>query len=305
MKLKTRGLQIGQEVSGVCYVEDCAIKTYADGTKKRLVGTLKGEDGSIVLKSFETAMIEFFENQDLLKKVVKIRGIVGEYQGVQDIALKVVDMEDTEGLTEKDFIKVAPVEKLFEEFKQIVVGDLSPEYYKVIKVVLGTKIEEFNKAYAGSKMHDAYQGGLLSHTVKMLRIGKLLLENDERLLSHKDLLLAGIVLHDAGKIYEMEKGVYTKYSYVTHRGFGVEMLAEKRKEIVELVGEEGYYQLIAVIQGHHGEWGDEPRTMTARIVHLIDMLDSQVTGMLDKIERGEEQNGVNRTIYVDGANLVI
>ena len=305
-KLKVSEVKVNVEASGVCYVEEYSILTYGNEGKKRLVGLVRGEGGTKTIKSFDYDVVNFFESQELLKELVYINGIGSEYQGKMDINIKGVSLQ-VGNCDKGDFIKVAPVDKLFKEFQGVLKTEISPKYYEVVKEIIGSEIALYKKAYAGAKMHDAMQGGLLNHTLKMLRIGKTLLENDTRLEPYRDLLLVGIVFHDVGKMYEIPEGVYTEYSYVTHRTTGVEMMAKKKERIIELIGERGYYQLLAIITGHQGEWGDKPKTVLALIVHLIDMVESQTTGLLDKIENGEAKvlQGETKTIYVDGGNLAI
>ena len=64
-------------------------------------------------------------------------------------------------------------------------------------------------------MHDAQIGGLLNHTMKMMRIAKVVYQNEprmEQLENYKDMLYLGVILHDIGKIYEMNYGVYQENS---------------------------------------------------------------------------------------------
>ena len=67
-----------------------------------------------------------------------------------------------------------------------------------------------------------------------------------------------------------------------------------------------YYEIVSVLQGHHGEFGDAPVTVLAYIVHLIDMLDSQTTGIFDKIESNDVVTRANNmTVMVNGKYLVV
>ena len=77
--------------------------------------------------------------------------------------------------------------------------------------------------------------------------------------------------------------------------------------IIQCFDENFYYELISVLQGHHGkEWGDAPNTVLAYLVHLIDMVDSQTTGIFDKIERNEVVTKANNmSVNVDGRYLTV
>ena len=76
---------------------------------------------------------------------------------------------------------------------------------------------------------------------------------------------------------------------------------------VHVYDEEFYYMVQSIILGHHGEFGDKPRTAFAYASHLLDMVDSQVTGMLDKIDAGDvKKSGLGTsTIFENGGYIAI
>ena len=120
-------------------------------------------------------------------------------------------------------------------------------------------VRAFCKAPAGVRMHHAYLGGLLEHVVTLLdvadRIAPLYPELD------RDLLLAGIFLHDIGKVRELaydRSFAYTDEGQLTgHIVMGIEMLSEKVAKAQELTGEpfprELLWRLKHMIASHHGE----------------------------------------------------
>ena len=57
----------------------------------------------------------------------------------------------------------------------------------------------------------------------MLRLARTLIENDSRLAPWADLLYLSIILHDIGKVLEIEDGVYIELSYISHRVLGAEI----------------------------------------------------------------------------------
>ena len=97
-------------------------------------------------------------------------------------------------------------------------------------------------------------------------------------------MVISLALHDVGKIYEMHDGVYQKYSFLTHRGLGLEHLLQYKKLIVDLYDEEFFYMICSVLLQHHGEYGENPRTVYAMIVHMIDDLEAQLTTIDDLLQ---------------------
>ena len=291
---------------GIVYELDYSVIPFGNQGKKRLAGTFKNKGELKGFKTFDATIVDFFDKINVTNTVLKIDGKGDVYNGKTEIMLTGVSL-DVGTYTEKDFAKSVDINTVFREFSAFIKTELDSNYYEVMKLILNERINEFVTSYAGAKMHDAQVGGLMNHELKMLRLAKVLVQNDERLEPFKNLLYAGIALHDFGKIYELNKDSYTKNSFVTHRTMGIEILAQKKNDIVNLIGETNYYHLLAIIQGHHGEYGDAPTTMCAYIVHLIDMLESQTTGILDKIEAGDISisSANNETVYVGGSNLVI
>lgn len=146
-------------------------------------------------------------------------------------------------------------------------------------------VSRFKMEFAAKTHHDNVLSGLAAHTYKMLKMLTLVLgtysfatdESEEARNNLVDLFTIGTLLHDVGKIYEMNYGAYTMQSRVTHRVLGMELLFQYRDKIVELYGEEWYYNLISIISQHHGEYGEPCKTVYSYIVHLIDDLDARLT----------------------------
>jgi 3'-5' exoribonuclease len=282
-----------------------------DGKSFYISGTFTNREDSLSFKVWDAPLIDFMSENDMTGQVVKINGSASSYQNNIDVKLTSIEAVDESVCPKSTFLKSADVESLFKEFTDFVNAELSPN---AVKVLLGIFKNEnlfprFKEEFAGNKMHDAQIGGLLNHTVKMMKIGKVVYENEPRMTSlqyFKDMFFLSIILHDIGKVYEMNFGVYQENSFVTHRILGIEMLVKYKSAIVELFDENFYYEIVSVLQGHHGEFGDAPVSVLAYLVHLIDMLDSQTTGIFDKIESNDVVTRANNmTVMVNGKYLVV
>jgi len=282
-----------------------------DGKSFYIAGTFTNREDSLSFKVWDAPLIDFMSENDMTGQVVKINGSAGSYQNNIDVKLTSIEAVDESVCPKSTFLKSANVEGLFKEFTDFVNAELSPN---AVKVLLGIFKNEnlfprFKEEFAGNKMHDAQIGGLLHHTVKMMKIGKVVYENEPRMNSlqyFKDMFFLSIILHDIGKVFEMNFGVYQENSFVTHRILGIEMLVKYKSAIVELFDENFYYEIISVLQGHHGEFGDAPVSVLAYLVHLIDMIDSQTTGIFDKIESNDVVTRANNmTVMVNGKYLVV
>lgn len=254
-----------------------------------IAGTFTCREKSLSFKVWENNIVDAFIHNNYEGQVARISGKVSSYNNVIELSITSFQPIDDPKYPVTLFMKTADVNSLFNEFKAFVGSELSPNAQQLLAVIFQNEklYDRFKEEFAGSHMHDAQIGGLLNHTMKMLRIAKVIFENEPRmtnLQNYKDLLYTSVLLHDIGKVFEMNLGVYQQYSYVSHRTLGVEMLVKYKPVFEKLFDDDFYYQVIAVLQGHHGEFGDPPTTVLAYIVHLIDMLDSQTTAIFDKIE---------------------
>lgn len=142
-------------------------------------------------------------------------------------------------------------------------------------------------APAARAMHHAFRSGLLEHTVSMATIGRQLARH-YRL--DESLVVAGCVLHDLGKVWELDIGASIEYSddgrLLGH--LTMEVLHVDRV-IADLPSfpEELRRQLLHLLLAHHGEYEygspRRPKTPEALLVHVVDLLDSKMAGMMEAI----------------------
>lgn len=155
----------------------------------------------------------------------------------------------------------------------------------------------FRKAPAAKGFHHVYLGGLLEHTLSVVRLL-------DRAAAHypgvnRDLLIAGGLLHDIGKIYEFSYDRIVEYSdagrLIGHIVLGVEMVDARIATIPDFP-EQAAMELRHLILSHHGvlEFGSpkRPKTVEALIVHYMDDLDAKVNAFQETIRsaRGEESD---------------
>jgi 3'-5' exoribonuclease len=143
---------------------------------------------------------------------------------------------------------------------------------------------KFKLAPAAMSYHHAYLGGLLEHVLSLVRLGDQVCDHYGSL--QRDLVLAGLVLHDIGKIEELS---YTRgFRYTTrgqlvgHLSLGLEMVQRKMREIPDFPSPLRD-QLEHILLSHHGklEFGSpkEPMFPEALVVHYLDDLDSKLESM--------------------------
>lgn len=155
----------------------------------------------------------------------------------------------------------------------------------------------FMMGAAAKSVHHAYLGGLLEHTVSVAQLGKYLASNYEPV--NVDLVIAGCLLHDIGKLYELSafpKNDYTDEGQLLgHIVLGLDKISEVAREIPEL-SKEALLLLKHTIISHHGEYEygspKRPKCIEAMIVHLADYSDSKLK-MFEETLRSTDENEPN------------
>ena len=155
--------------------------------------------------------------------------------------------------------------------------------------------DRFRRTAAARNYHHARRGGLVEHTAQMMRIAKEIAPLYPQL--NVDLLLAGILFHDCGKLWENalpENGFVMSYDergeLIGHISIGLELVnslwrklsaknAESWKNLMP-ASEDVRLHLLHLIGAHHGEaqFGSpvSPKTPEAMALHYIDNLDARL-----------------------------
>jgi 3'-5' exoribonuclease len=235
---------------------------------------------------------------------VHARGSVSEYKRAIQVVIKSMENVAQDTVDSSDFLPVTgrDVEAMFRQLADISDSIKDEKLRELFKAFWNDRdfTDRFKRAPAAKKMHHAFIGGLLEHTLSMSRLA-------ERIAGHyegidRDLLIAGTILHDIGKIREFEYGVKIDYSdegrLLSHIVIGVGMIDDKIKGIKEFP-ETLALILRHMVVSHHGtrDFGspEPPKTVEAVLLNYIDEMDSKVSGIREFIKSGE--GGGNWTSY--------
>lgn len=149
-------------------------------------------------------------------------------------------------------------------------------------------MESFCRAPAAMSFHHAYLGGLLEHTLNTIEVAEAICRFYAGL--NRDLVIAGLFLHDIAKTWELTYECSFSYSdggqLVGHIVKSAIWVEHKRRAAEQVLGEQIPQNLIDVIQhiilSHHGPvenaFGSArtPSTPEAMMVHFIDEMDAKV-----------------------------
>jgi 3'-5' exoribonuclease len=133
---------------------------------------------------------------------------------------------------------------------------------------------------AARQIHHAYRSGLLEHILKIMEVSLFLADQYK---ARRDLLIAGALLHDIGKLRELSYDTTTDYTVegnlIGHIVIGVGMLRDAAADFPE-VPPELVMEIEHLILSHHGaqELGSPvlPMTVEAYLLAAVDDLDAKV-----------------------------
>lgn len=221
---------------------------------------------------------------------VKVRGKVQLFQGNMQMILTHIRAVPAEQMNPEDFEQRpnSDVEGLLRRLRELLLSIELPQLRTLMECFLidDDLMDDLARAAAGVKTHHAYRGGLVEHIVNMLETAKRI--RDLYPAVNFDILLAGIFLHDLGKVREMSLDnafVYTDEGQLLgHLIIGIEMLSQKIAEVEKLTNEpfpeELALRLKHMIASHHGSYEHGavrlPMTPEAIALHHLDNLDAKV-----------------------------
>lgn len=147
---------------------------------------------------------------------------------------------------------------------------------------------------AAKSVHHAYLSGLLEHTISVTKIGVNMAELYQG--TQKDLVIAGCLLHDIGKLQELSDFPSNDYTddgqLLGHIVLGAELIHDQAKEI-EGFPKELEMILKHIILAHHGEYEyaspKRPKCIEAMIVHLADYSDAKLKMLEEMLESSPEE----------------
>ena len=221
---------------------------------------------------------------------VHAEGVVQRFQGSLQFIAKKLTKVDENSVNTEDYVRAAAVDipKLRVRLKELLHTVTDTELLNLADCLLIDEelMNQFCACPAGVKLHHAYEGGLLEHTVTMM-------EAVDRIaplypLLNRDLLMLGAFLHDIGKTRELTGGREMLYTtpgqMLGHPFLGVEILYEKIPEAERLAGEsfdeEKAMLLKHLLISHHGSYENNaaklPMTLEAMALHFLDSLDSKI-----------------------------
>ena len=229
---------------------------------------------------------------------------------LQAKVLKVLPMPQTD-INMEEFVFKSPVSK--EDLRGNIQEGLNLIGNENIAMIVSGALNYYENAVyeypAAAKIHHNFIGGLATHTAGMIKIAIALAGIYPSI--DRDYLLAGVILHDLGKIEELSSPVVTEYTTQGKLLGHISIMDARLLEIAKGLKLEDSEELLILrhmILSHHGqyEFGSpiRPETMEAEILNLIDNIDARVNIIekaLSEVKPGEFSQKIfaldNRVFY--------
>ncbi len=260
-----------------------------------LVLLLQDQSGSIDSRLWHV------KEEDLEKfkvgMIVRVQGTVISHRKALQLKISSIEEVDMNDIDLQSFVKCGPYSAEFlKEAIYKVIDEMQDSLLKGIsKGIVDEYQEQFFTYPAAMKNHHDHFAGLATHVYGMLKIAEGISEYYDFI--DKDLLNAGIILHDIGKIFELSGVIGCEYTVqgnlLGHITIVENMINEYAHNNGYDVNEEKLMLLKHMVLAHHGknEYGSPvlPMIPEAELLYLIDNMDARMQSFkkaLDGVEAG-------------------
>lgn len=234
---------------------------------------------------------------------VWLEGETQPYQGELQLIIHSIERTDPSPDQMRDLLPSTDedVDAMFAEVTAILATLKHPAMQALAQTYLEDEnlMTAFRQAPAAKSMHHAYLGGLLEHTLNLLRLANVVCPLYPKI--NTDLVLTGLFLHDLGKtrelIYDRAFNYSDRGELIGHIVEGAIMLHDKAQQMMATKGVRMPAGALTVLQhiilSHHGvlEYGAPkvPMSPEAILVSMLDNIDAKVAIALDAARPDQER----------------
>lgn len=305
-----KDLKIGEDVTAFYLIKAKNVKT-SSANKPYIDFTFQDISGEVNGKLWDVkGDIESLYNPG---EVVKIHASVTQWQSsVQLKVIKIRPLQEDDDVDYSQFIPVAPIdaETMYNEILFFVNKMISKDIKKLVLALLEEYKPKLMYYPAAKSNHHAIKAGLLYHVLRMLRSGDVLCDIYKNL--NRDLVFAGVILHDIEKIHEMdanEVGVVGEYTMegqlLGHIIMGIKKIDQKANELK--VDKEVSLLIQHMILSHHyeAEYGSpkKPLIPEGELLHYLDMIDARMYDMNKALKDLDEGQFTDPIFVLDRRRL--
>jgi 3'-5' exoribonuclease len=289
-------LREGQRFMGFYLMRSPSLETFKDPTRGKYVRLLLADrSGTMEARLWEKAEqhISEIEDQPIHKIEAEVESFRDQLQ-VRILRLRPAKEEEYE-LADLRPTTQRSIEEMDAAVEHAINSITDTHLKAIVKYFYDQETfrTAFKEAPAATRVHHAFIGGLLEHTYEVLRLAEELFKLYPQI--NRDLLVAGILLHDIGKLSEFKWDIDIEYTsrgkLLGHVVIGSEMVAQAIQTLPNFP-EDLALQLQHMILAHHGryEYGSprRPKTLEAIALHQLENLDAQVNRFVTLIQEAKK-----------------
>ncbi len=310
MERLTKGILhygVGDQVELYLLIKN-STKGIASNGKPFLTLILQDQSGEIEAKLWDVN--EEDEKTYAPQSIVKVQGDVQNYRGKNQLRIRQIrSTGPSDQVKLEDFLETAPLsqDQIVSKLTQYIFEMKNPNIQRITRHLIKKHQKAFLEYPAATKNHHEFVSGLAYHVVSMLDLAKAIANLYPSL--DKDLLYAGVILHDMGKVIELSGPISTVYTLEGNLLGHITIMINEIGKAAEELGIHGEEVLILqhLVLSHHGkaEWGSPkpPLIKEAEILHYIDNLDAKMN-MLDRaLERVKPGEFTERIFALDNRSF--
>ena len=268
---------------------------------------LRDASGSIPAKKWEVTS----EDEKILVagNVVLVTGEVVKYRDALQLKILKASLVEEEGIDFLSLLTPPPIPKdeLIKRFNHYVESVKDKDCSALLSYFINKYKDKLFVYPAGVSVHHEYSSGLLTHLTSMAELGDFLATKYQPL--NRDLLITGILLHDLGKLVELEGPVVYHYSVegklLGHISIMAALIREAANELH--ITSEVPMLLEHMVLSHHDkpEFGSpvSPMTKEALLLTMIDNMDSKMAIVSKALETVDEGEFTQKLYPLDGRIL--
>ena len=297
-------------VDGFCLIKSIDKKTSSKGDAY-LDMTLADSDGEINAKLWRYSPDDHGEYT--VNELVKIRGVVSQYNGSDQLKIdRIRHVSPEDGVNPADYVKSAEYsgEQMYDELYGIAAAFKDEDLKKIVLAILEDERLPLLYWPAAFKLHHAVRGGLLMHTLSIVRLAEGVCTVYP--FVDRELLISGAILHDIAKLREFnvaDSGVAIGYSnegnLLGHLAMGAMVINEYAEKLG--IDKKTAMLLEHMVLSHHGdpEFGAAVRPMfiEAELLSELDLMDSRVYEMREAVAGTKPEEFSGRIWAMDNRKL--
>jgi 3'-5' exoribonuclease len=261
-----------------------------------LLGDRTGQVDAKMWDNVTDKVVDSFDRDDF----VKVKAVVQIFQNRPQLTIHTVQRIDDSKIDFTDYFPSSrrDPEEMWTELRAATAAIGNPHLKALLEGLLDDPdvARRYRRAPAAKQIHHAYLGGLLEHVLSLCTLARPVAAHYPNV--DYDLLLTGVVLHDIGKIYELNYERGFSYSddgqLLGHMTIALRMVADKLRGLPDFPP--SLRSLVEhMILSHHGqlEFGSPklPQFPEALLLHYLDDMDSKMECMRALIENDRQVEG--------------